>query len=1044
MADPDSGDPKSKVFISYSRKDKEFVHRLNDGLVQSGVQTWVDWEGIPLSADWMAEIRTAIEGSDSILFVLSPDSAGSKYCGEELTLAIGNKKKVIPILHRELPSGVELHEKLAATNWVYMRAEDDFDATLPKLVSAIGTDLVWVRQHTRLLTRAIEWDGCKRNSSYLLRGADLEDAEQWQIRASSRDSRDITPLQAEYIRASRQQFIRGQRNLLVQVSIILVMTLFLAVYAFLQREVAVDNERLAKNNAATAVANENARATQQAIAYNNAATAVANENARATQQAIAVANAKLAEQNAELARQQSIIAQAQGSAARATLLKNHPEQFYLSTLLAIQSLKLYPNPEARLVLRQDIALLTQPGIYAGHDGEITALRLSLDGARLATASLDGTARIWDLATGQELLRLAHPDQVTAAAFTPDGRQLVTGSRDGQVITWDAASGEQLRAMQLPAGVTALAVSPDNQTLTAGREDGLASVLNLSKGELVTTLKHDNLIYDLAYSPNSALILSGGEDGYARLWHARTGKAYARTQHGAGVLTVAFSPDAKWFATASADGTARIGQTATGDTTAVLLHNEWVEDALFSADSRRLVTSSDDGQVNVWEVPSGRNLLKLSHTGFVQFLAVSPDGNWVASASSDRTARIWDILTGQMIALIPLGDYGTFLEFTQDGQSLITTTEKGEIRTWFIPQIATRTGRLLQTELVRALAASPDGRWIAAGTDERWAWLYPAEGVLAMASSQAAESELKPTRLLKTPGFWERIRFSPDSAWLAALDGSPIVRLKNLAGDSQPFELAATEPLSDLAFSPDSRRLATASDQDILLWDLAGKAQAGVLTNTWPVTALAWAPDGKHLAAAGQSALVVWDLDAGDSTPHFRGLPETISRMAYSPDGRWLVAAGQKQARIWDMLAGPGAPLYKLAHGSEITDLAISGNGRWLSTAQEDGLVRIWDLAGGEELGVLENPYKVFSLTFAGGDGRLLVASGKTATVWDLTDMVLISSAELVSAACNYLIYDLSFEDWQLFFGDEPYNPICPGLPRRNEMPAVSSHTQNGR
>ena len=132
------------VFISYSRKDKGFVHRLNDSLDASGVAAWVDWEGIPLSSDWMDEITRAIEGSDSFVFVISPDSMASKVCLQELELGLKYNKKLIPILYREPEAGSALHEKLAATNWVYLRDNlDDFEVTIPKLVESIRTEVEW-------------------------------------------------------------------------------------------------------------------------------------------------------------------------------------------------------------------------------------------------------------------------------------------------------------------------------------------------------------------------------------------------------------------------------------------------------------------------------------------------------------------------------------------------------------------------------------------------------------------------------------------------------------------------------------------------------------------------------------------------------------------------------------------------------------------------------------------------------------------------------------------------------------------------------------
>jgi hypothetical protein len=103
-----------RVFISYSRKDKAFVEKLNDALDRAGVQAWVDWKGIELASDWMATISDAIQSTDAFLFVISPDSLQSRICSDELELGLKLNKKLIPILYREPVKGTQMHEKLSA------------------------------------------------------------------------------------------------------------------------------------------------------------------------------------------------------------------------------------------------------------------------------------------------------------------------------------------------------------------------------------------------------------------------------------------------------------------------------------------------------------------------------------------------------------------------------------------------------------------------------------------------------------------------------------------------------------------------------------------------------------------------------------------------------------------------------------------------------------------------------------------------------------------------------------------------------------------
>src|SRR4051812_38184466 len=90
------------IFISYSRRDKTYVQKLNDALKARGKETWVDWEGILPSADWLKEIYTAIENADAVVYILSPDSVASEVCGQEINHALVNNKRVVPVVCRDV------------------------------------------------------------------------------------------------------------------------------------------------------------------------------------------------------------------------------------------------------------------------------------------------------------------------------------------------------------------------------------------------------------------------------------------------------------------------------------------------------------------------------------------------------------------------------------------------------------------------------------------------------------------------------------------------------------------------------------------------------------------------------------------------------------------------------------------------------------------------------------------------------------------------------------------------------------------------------
>ena len=105
------------VFVSYSRADRERVVELTQALAARGKRAWVDLEDIPPSAEWMAEIRSAIESADGYLVVVSPALAGSKVCAEELEHARVAGKRIVPVLVRSTDPD-RVPKALSALNWI--------------------------------------------------------------------------------------------------------------------------------------------------------------------------------------------------------------------------------------------------------------------------------------------------------------------------------------------------------------------------------------------------------------------------------------------------------------------------------------------------------------------------------------------------------------------------------------------------------------------------------------------------------------------------------------------------------------------------------------------------------------------------------------------------------------------------------------------------------------------------------------------------------------------------------------------------------------
>ncbi|MEP6895968.1 MAG: TIR domain-containing protein, partial [Chloroflexota bacterium] len=223
----------TEIFISYSRRNKPFVERFLKALYDNGYSpdtVWIDWEDIPPSSKWEDEIRKGVQKTNSVIFILSPDWATSRECEKELEVAVEYNKRLFPIVWQNVDPNT-IRPELATLNWIFFRETDDFDEALQKLFAALKTDLSWVAQHTELLTRSNEWNTKNRDNGYLLRGSELQSAETWLSQASDNKQPRPTPLQNEYILASRQDDLRRQRRTLIRVSIAMVVSIGLAIAA---------------------------------------------------------------------------------------------------------------------------------------------------------------------------------------------------------------------------------------------------------------------------------------------------------------------------------------------------------------------------------------------------------------------------------------------------------------------------------------------------------------------------------------------------------------------------------------------------------------------------------------------------------------------------------------------------------------------------------------------------------------------------------------------------------------------------------------------
>lgn len=186
------------VFVSYSRRDKAFVEKLVTALEDKKRDVWVDFEDIPFASEWWEEIQKGIETSESAIFVISPDYLASEVCGLEVNYVHKNNKRIVPIII-EKPDRKTVPDTLAALNWIFFDNPDAFDDSFTKLQTTLDTNLVEMRQHTRLLVKASEWAKAGHTDSLLLRGEELDELQKLLTRP------DITDLMREFLQRSEER-----------------------------------------------------------------------------------------------------------------------------------------------------------------------------------------------------------------------------------------------------------------------------------------------------------------------------------------------------------------------------------------------------------------------------------------------------------------------------------------------------------------------------------------------------------------------------------------------------------------------------------------------------------------------------------------------------------------------------------------------------------------------------------------------------------------------------------------------------------------------
>jgi WD40 repeat protein len=946
--DSNRPEPSSDVFISYSRRDRTFVERLAAALEDQGWRVWVDLGSLRPGQDWWSAITEEIEQADGVVFVLSPDAVLSRTCTNEFLHAAAHGKRVIPVVCRAVSP-----------------------AAIPETASRLR-DLHWLAE-----TSNRGFEGLVFDIDRALR-TDLEAV------------RIHTRLLGQALAWDRAEGRRRRASLLRGVNLKAAETWL--------READADSD-VRREPQPTRV--------QRAFIDASRRTAVKRRWTAGASTLVAVLMIVGLLWAINLRSDQ---AQSRALAAEATgQLRVNPE---LGLLLAREAVRVAPTIEARAALWQALLESRIRLTLRGHQTSVAAAAFNSDGNRIVTASLDGTARIWDARTGTAIPPLPNgeilptmlpngwPSIRATAEFSHGGRWAVATVGKEAALVLDVKTGGVVAKLSHASTVQSAHFSSNGRRIvTAGLDstpkiwsfdgktwtfDRRSSRLLTGGGQGLGESEDVERLNTAAFSPDGTRVVAASTSGTARVWNLRTSTGPLLLHSSAELKAAEFSPDSRRILVASVDGTARIWDLSDPTSKPLVLRRNKspLNSAVFSRNGRQVVAAHADGSAIVWDAHSGRAIATLlSHdspaTGnenHVMTAVFSPDGKRVLTASLDRTARVWDISSATAVLVLRGHTRGVeSAVFDRDGSHVVTSGLDATARVWDATVPDDPAVRLPKGRGEAEAAYSPDGnRLVTADYDQGALW--DVRGGKRLATLSGHEPNMDVDAAFSEAG--DLLVTSSNDGTARVWDGHSGQLLKVLREQGDGLYQAGLGVGNGMVMNVDEGNKSTR-----LIDALTGETRHSVggvvqrLTRDFRYAFVADASNRAHL----HDTLTNRDISlAGPAA----GGPA----VAFSLDGTLVAGPSEPETvNVWETQTGARVAVLK-GHNGRVTSAHFSPNSQSLLTTSEDGTARVWDVRRGRRTALLSGHVDWVTSSGFNPDGSLAVTGGTDGTVrvWDVS------------------------------------------------------------
>ncbi len=303
---------------------------------------------------------------------------------------------------------------------------------------------------------------------------------------------------------------------------------------------------------------------------------------------------------------------------------------------------------------QDARAIQQKETHRGHKKQINSAVISPDKKWIVTASEDGTAKIWNIESGEvEMTLLGHRSGIFSVDISPSGQYIVTGSKDFEARIWKRQSGKTIHKLKGHSQwIWCVDYSPDGTRVASSSHDMTTKIWSARDGKLLQTLSVNDgqrrWNYSCDFSSDSKKLITG-HPALAVLWDVMTGEkiqSFDVGGHENYIQAVALSPDGTRAATGGLDKTITLWNTQTGQSIHKLgNHKGFINSIQYSPDGKLILSSAIDNSALLSRTSDGKTIRAFNSPSHMTDACFSHDGEWILTACTDRVI-LWDAETGE--------------------------------------------------------------------------------------------------------------------------------------------------------------------------------------------------------------------------------------------------------------------------------------------------------------------------------------------------------------------------------------------------------------